>query len=106
MKNEEKINLGRIFKFRREELSYSQKDVAELTGLPLSLYQKYEYNICRPKLEYLLALFYCLQLSLDKVSEAYMESNETKFTDIKKLNSKMNKSKYIGIFFSTKNKIK
>jgi len=78
MEKSNKINFGRILRQRRAELNFTQSELADLIGIETSLYQKYEYNICRPNFENTLKIFYYLQISLDKLTEEFMLNNTPK----------------------------
>lgn len=95
MKKSEKINLGQILRARRTELGYTQYELSELIEIKSNLYQKYEYNICRPNFENLLKIFYYLQISLDKISDVFMQTNTIKVFEIEQIKRDIKYSSFV-----------
>ena len=95
MTEKEKLNLGQILKEKRNKLKYSQSDIAELVKINKALYQKYEYNICRPNLETTMKIFYFLQISFDKITDEFMENMKTTDFSISKISREEKHSMFI-----------
>ena len=95
MVEKEKLNLGQILKEKRNELKYSQSDIAELVKISKVKYQKYEYNLCRPNLETTMKIFYFLQISFDKITDEFMEYKKTTDFNLSKISREEKYSSFI-----------
>lgn len=63
------IDLGIVFRKARMENFMTQNEVADEIDVSVKLYQKYEYNICRPSLETVFRLFNLLGISANELQQ-------------------------------------
>jgi len=61
------IDLGIVIRNARKKNFMTQQEVADEVDISVKLYQKYEYNICRPPLETIFKIFNLLGVSANEL---------------------------------------
>ena len=68
------IDLGKIIRTARKNNFMTQQEVADEIDISVKLYQKYEYNVCRPSLETVFNIFNLLRVSAYELQQMLKSS--------------------------------
>lgn len=63
------IDLGVVIRNARKKNFMTQQEVADEIEISVKLYQKYEYNVCRPSLETVFKIFNLLGVSANELQQ-------------------------------------